>query len=160
MEIIVDNDAAIRSLMDRFATAFNAADIDSMMSCYVQDKSFIIFDVVPRKEYQGADIYRTYWMDMFSHFRDKPKIAITDLGITAGSDVGFGYSFQRVTGTDRQGTPVDRTVRVTDGYRKIGDNWLIALEHVSIPVDLRTGQADFNSRYITNNVSSNHQRSL
>jgi hypothetical protein len=30
-------------------------------------------------------------------------------------------------GTNAQGHLVDRTVRVTDGYRKIGGNWLIVL---------------------------------
>jgi hypothetical protein len=36
-------------------------------------------------------------------------------------------------------------VRVTDGYRKFGSEWLIVLEHVSVPVDLATGKADFAS---------------
>jgi hypothetical protein len=29
------------------------------------------------------------------------------------------------------------------GYRKIGNNWFIAHEHVSVPVDLQTGKANF-----------------
>jgi ketosteroid isomerase-like protein len=32
-------------------------------------------------------------------------------------------------------------VRVTAGYRKIGGNWLIAQEHISVPVDFATGKA-------------------
>jgi ketosteroid isomerase-like protein len=142
MKTVKNDQAAIRALMDRFAAAFNSGDIEAMMTNYVPDKSLVIFDVVPRKEYRGADAYRKDWVDLFSHFKGKPKIAITDLGITVDGSVGFGYSFQRVTGIDRQGHPVDRTVRVTDGYRKIGNNWLIALEHVSLPVDLKTGKAD------------------
>jgi ketosteroid isomerase-like protein len=45
-----------------------------------------------------------------------------------------------------QGHPIDRPVRVTDGYRKIAGNWLIALEHVSVPVDLATGKAVLTSK--------------
>jgi ketosteroid isomerase-like protein len=45
-------------------------------------------------------------------------------------------------GADSQGRPIDRTVRVTDGYRKIGGNWLIVLEHISVPVDLKTGKPE------------------
>ena len=37
--------------------------------------------------------------------------------------------------------PADRWVRVTDGYRKVGGKWLIALEHVSVPVDMASGKA-------------------
>lgn len=146
MKTVKDDEVAIRELMDRFAVAFNSGDIEAIMENYIPDESFVIFDLVPRKEYRGADTYREDWVDMFSHFKGKPKIIITDLGITVDGNVGFGYSFQRVTGTDKQGIPINRTVRVTDGYRKIGNNWLIALEHISVPVNLRTGKADFTSK--------------
>ena len=135
-----NDEAAIRALMDRFTAAFNTGNVDAIMNNYVPDKSFILFDVVPRKEYRGADTYRAAWEEMFTHFTGKPKIEITDLGIVVDGNTAFGYSFQHVTGTDTQGKPVDRWVRVTDGYRKIGGNWLIALEHISVPVDFRTGK--------------------
>jgi len=141
-EEVQKDEAAIRSLMDCFVKAFNAGDIDAIMKNYLPDKSFVIFDVVPRKRYHGADVYREYWEEMFSHFNGKPKIAISDLSITVDGSVGFSHSFMRVTGIDRQGQPVDRNVRVTDGYRKIENNWLIALEHISVPVDFNTGKAD------------------
>lgn len=133
----LDDEAAIQALEDRFAAAVNAGDVDAIMKNYIPDKSLVVFDVVPRAEYLGADAYRKDWVDFFTHFRGVPKIAITDLGITVDGNLGFSHSFQRVTGTDTQGHSVDRTVRVTDGYRKIDGNWLIVLEHVSVPVDLR-----------------------
>jgi ketosteroid isomerase-like protein len=40
---------------------------------------------------------------------------------------------------------VDRTVRVTDGYRKVAGEWLIVLEHISVPVNLATGKPDLAS---------------
>jgi len=141
-EPVSGEDAEIRALEDRFVAAFNAGDIDAMMQNYVRDASFVIFDVVPRKEYRGADVYRKDWEEFFSHFKGRPSITITDLGITADDSIGFSHSIQRIRGTDIQGRPVDRTVRVTDGYRKVGGKWLIALEHVSVPVDLATGKAE------------------
>jgi ketosteroid isomerase-like protein len=139
--ITSDEKAAIRELEDRFVVAFNSGDIDAIMKNYVPDESFILLDVVPRKEYRGAHTYREAWVDMFSQFRGLPKIAIEELGITVDGSVGFGYSFQRVTGINKDGEAVNRLVRVTDGYRKIDGNWLIALEHISVPVDFRTGRA-------------------
>ena len=140
MKTLKGEEAAIKALEDKFAAAFNAGDIDAMMKNYISDESLVVFDVVPRKEYLGADAYRRDWAEFFTHFKDKPKITITNLGITADGNVGFSHSFQRVTGTDMQGHPVDRTVRVTDGYRKIDGKWLIVLEHISLPVDLKTGK--------------------
>ncbi len=135
-----NDEAAIRALEDRFTAAFNAGNVDAIMKNYIPDKSLVVFDVVPRKQYLGADAYRKDWIDFFTHFKGAPKITITDLGITVDGTLGFSHSFQHVTGTDPQGHSVDRTVRVTDGYRKIGGNWLIVLEHVSVPVDLKTGK--------------------
>jgi len=141
-----DDEAAIRALEARFGAAFNAGDIDAMIKNYIPDKTLVVFDVVPRSDHFGADAYRKAWVDFFTHFRGRPKIAITDLGITVEGNLGFSHSIQHVTGTDLQGHPVDRTVRVTDGYRKIGGNWLIVLEHVSVPVDLKTGKADLTAK--------------
>jgi len=137
-----ENEAAIRTLEDRFTAAFNAGDIDAIMQNYVSDKSFVLFDVVARKEYLGANAYRKAWVEMFSRFTGRPKITISDLNITVDSNAGFGHSFMNIKGTDTQGHPVDRTVRVTAGYRKIKGNWLIAHEHISVPVDLVTGKVD------------------
>ena len=132
----VNDEAAIRALEDRFAAAFNSGDIDAIMKNYLPDESLVVFDVVPRKKYHGADTYRKNWEDFFSHFKGTPKITITDLSITADNSLGFSHSIQHVKGTDKQGHPVDRTVRVTDGYRKINGNWLIVQEHISVPADL------------------------
>lgn len=140
MKTVKDDEAAIRALEDRFVAAFNAGDIDAIMENYVPDDSLVLFDVVPRKDYLGANAYRHAWIEMFSRFEGTPKIAITDLNITVDGKVGFGHSFMQVTGTDTQGHPIDRTVRVTDGYRKIGENWLIVHEHISVPVDFSTGK--------------------
>jgi ketosteroid isomerase-like protein len=134
------DEAAIRALEDRFTAAFNAGDIDAIMKNYVQGNSLVVFDVVPRKQNRGAGNYRQNWADFFTHFKGTPKITITDLGITLDGNVGFSHSIQHIVGTDVQGHPVNRTVRVTDGYRKIGGSWLIALEHISVPVDLTTGK--------------------
>jgi ketosteroid isomerase-like protein len=136
---ISDDEAAIRALEDRFTAAFNAGDIDAIMKNYT-DKSFVLFDIVPRKEYLGAEAYRKAWIEMFSRFKGKPKIVITGLSIIVDGNVGYGHCFMRVTGTDIQGHSIDRMVRVTDGYRKIGGNWLIAHEHISVPVDFTTGK--------------------
>lgn len=141
-----EDETAIRTLEDKFAAAFNAGDVDAMMKHYIPDKTLVVFDVVPPRQHSGADAYRKAWMGFFSHFKGIPKIAITDLAITVEGNVGFSHSIQHVTGTDTRGHSIDRTVRVTDGYRKIAGNWLIVLEHISVPVDVTTGKADLASK--------------
>jgi uncharacterized protein (TIGR02246 family) len=141
-----DDEAEIRALEGSFAAAFNAGDINAMMTHYVPDTSLVVFDVVPPRQHLGAAAYRKAWVAFFAVFEGIPKISITDLGITVDGNLGFSHSIQHVTGTDKQGRSIDRTVRVTDGYRKIDGKWLIALEHVSVPVDLATGKPDLSSK--------------
>jgi ketosteroid isomerase-like protein len=146
MKTVVDDETAIRDLEEKFAAAVNAGDLDGIMKNYIADKSLVVFDVVPRKEYRGADAYRADWADFFSHYKGLPTFSIIDLNVTVEGNLAFSYSFTRITGTDAQGHAVDRTVRVTAGYRKINENWLKVLEHISVPVDLKTGKAQFNAK--------------
>jgi len=45
-----------------------------------------------------------------------------------------------------KGAPLDMTLRATDGYTKKDGKWLIAHEHLSVPVDLATGKGDLSSK--------------
>jgi ketosteroid isomerase-like protein len=141
-----DDEAAIRALEDRIAAAASAGDVNAIMKSYVPDQSLVVFDVVPPRQYLGADAYRKDWVEFLASFKSPPKFDISDLAITTEGNLGFSHSIQRVRGTDTKGQPLDLTVRVTDGYRKIGGNWLIVLEHVSVPVDLETGKPDLSSK--------------
>jgi uncharacterized protein (TIGR02246 family) len=140
------DEAAIKALEARFTSAFNAKDVNAIMKIYVPNESLVVFDVVPPRQYVGAKAYRKDWEDFFASFKGPAKIELTDVSITADTTLGFGHSIQHVTGTDTKGKPIDLTVRVTDGYRKINGNWLIVHEHVSIPVDLDTLKPDPSSK--------------
>ena len=61
-------------------------------------------------------------------------------------NLGYGHGILRTTGPDKDGKPLDLTVRVTDVYKKINGKWLVVHEHVSWPVDLETGKADLSSK--------------
>jgi len=61
-----NGEVAIRELAKRFAAAFNAGDVDAMMKNYIPGDTLVVFDVVPRKEYRGADNYRNNWVDFLS----------------------------------------------------------------------------------------------
>ena len=140
------DEGAIRTLESRFAAAVNAKDIDAIMKVYVPDESLLVFDVVPPRQYAGAKAYRKDWEGFLALFNGSPKFEITDLNVVAVGPLGYGHSIQRVSGTDAKGQPIDLTVRVTDVYRKVKGNWLVAHEHVSVPVDLDTGKPDLASK--------------
>jgi hypothetical protein len=67
-------------------------------------------------------------------FKTPPKFDISDLSLTVDSNVGFGHSIQHLVGTNTQGRPIDLTVRVTNGYRKIDGNWLTSIHMSRCPL--------------------------
>ena len=140
------DEASVRALESRFAAAVNAKDVGAIMKVYVPNESFVVFDVVPPRQYVGAKAYAKDWTDFLGMFKGPLKFEISDLSVTVGRTMGFGHSIQRVTGTDTKGQQIDLTVRVTDVYRKINGNWLVVHEHVSVPVDLDTGKPDLSSK--------------
>jgi uncharacterized protein (TIGR02246 family) len=140
------DEAAIRALQSRFVAAFNAKDVDAIMKVYVPGKSLVVFDVVPPRQYVGADAYRKDWEGLFATFKGPVKFELADLHVAADGTLGYSHSIQHVSGTDTKDQPIDLTVRVTDVYRKINHKWLIVHEHVSVPVDLDTGKPDLASK--------------
>lgn len=139
-----DAKADIKALEDRFAAAVMAGDVDAIMKVYAPE--IFVFDVVPPRQYVGAAAYRKDWQEFVAMFNGPITLEISDLDIAAGDDLAYSHSIQHVAGSDKKGNKIDLTVRVTDVYKKTGDNWLVVHEHVSVPVDLDTGKPDLASK--------------
>ena len=139
--------ADIKALEDKFMAAWKAKDVNAIMSCYVPDDSLLVFDVVPPRQYSGAAAYRKDWEETVAMFPGPLDAAISDVDVTVGGgDVAFGHSVQHFSGTMKDGKKFEATVRVTDGYKRVNGQWLIAHEHVSVPVDFPSGKSDLMSK--------------
>ena len=137
----------IRALEDRFAAAFRAKDVETIMKGYAPGGDLFVFDVIPPRQYIGFDAYKKDWEDFFAAFPGPvAQFELTDLSVTSDGKLAYGHSIQHVIMTKKDGSKADFTVRVTDCYRKIRGKWLIAHEHVSVPVDLLTGKPDLASK--------------
>jgi ketosteroid isomerase-like protein len=139
--------ADIKALEERYMKAVGAKDLNGIMAAYVPDNGLFVFDVVPPRQYVGAEAYRKDWEETLGMVPGPVDAGMSDLDVTAtGGDLAWSHSIQHFSGTLKDGKKLDMNVRVTDGYKKINGQWLIALEHVSLPVDLATGKADFASK--------------
>jgi len=140
------DEAKIRALEAQFVAAFNAKNVDAIMKVYVPGNGLVVFDVIPPRQFVGAQAYRKDWEGLFAMFKGPLKFELSDLAVSVDHSLAYGHSIQHLTGTDTGDHPIDLTVRVTDVYRKTNGQWLIEHEHVSIPVDLSTGKPDFASK--------------
>jgi uncharacterized protein (TIGR02246 family) len=140
------DEQAIRALEDRFGAAFRAKDLDAIMKLYVPGGELFVFDVDPPRQHVGWEDYKKDWHDFLAGLKGPVQFDLSEFSVTTDGKLAYGHSIQHVTGTMQDGSPFDFTVRVTDDYRKIDGKWLIAQEHVSVPVDLTTGKGDLMSK--------------
>jgi uncharacterized protein (TIGR02246 family) len=137
---------AIEALEKRYIDAFNARDVNAIMSCYAPGKSLFVFDAVPPREYPSWDAYKKDWEGLFAGYPGPLSNAISEQSITVVGTVAYGHNIQTGYFTRKNGSRVDVAVRVTDVYRKIKGKWLIVHEHNSFPVDIDSGKADLLSK--------------
>jgi ketosteroid isomerase-like protein len=135
--------AQIRALEARFADAARAKDVDRVMRAYAPGVK--VFDVSPPREYDGIDAYRADWGAFLSGVAGPLSFTLSDLNVEAEGSLAWSTSIQSLGWNDPKGASHNLTVRVTDVYRKRGGAWRIVHEHVSVPVDLMSGQGDLAS---------------
>ena len=117
-------------------------DLERVMSFYAPD--IVSFDIVPPLQHVGAGAKRKNWVDAFSVYQRPLGYEIRDLTITASDDVACGHSLNRISGALKTGRAIDFWLRWTTCFRKIDGTWIIAHDHVSVPLDLESGRALLN----------------
>lgn len=125
-----DDEARVRAVMDGWAKAIAAKDIDAVMSHYAAD--IVTFDLAPPLQTTGPEALKKSLEAWFPTFRGPVGYEIRDLRVTTGDDVAF-RSLNRICGTRSDGTETDVWVRATVGLRKISGKWLIVHAHESVP---------------------------
>jgi uncharacterized protein (TIGR02246 family) len=132
-------EAQIRALIDDQAEAIRAKDVDRSLSHHAPD--VLLFDVVNPLRYVGVDAVRKRLVAWFSSLRGPIGYELRDLSISAGDDVAYSHSLNRVSATTTEGRKLDMWWRATVGYRKIDGAWRVTHEHASVPFDPASGQA-------------------
>jgi len=141
-----DAQGVIRTLEAILATAVRAKDIDQIMSKYTVSDALVVFDVSPPRQYTGWQACKDHWQSFLAICKDAPTLKISELEIYGGAGFAYSHSIEHFACTNQQGKKLDLIFRVTRGYANFRGEWLIAHEHVSVPVDLTTGQADLQSK--------------
>jgi uncharacterized protein (TIGR02246 family) len=133
------NEAEIRELTEGLARAIRTKDLDGVMSVYSPE--LVAFDIVPPLQYVGANEFKKPWQELFELYQAPIQYEVHDLRVTAGEDVAFSHSLNRISGTLKSGHKTDLWLRFTACYRKTGGRWQIVHLQASVPADLATGRA-------------------
>jgi uncharacterized protein (TIGR02246 family) len=128
----MDDEAAIRELITRWATAVHAEDLEGVLADH--DPNIVMFDVPPPYEgLRGIDAYRDSWPPFFEWQRQGAVFDIVELDVTAGDDVAFAWALLRCGKPEDFEADPDNRLRLTIGLRKKNGRWIVMHEHHSFP---------------------------
>ena len=127
-----DDEADIRQLVERWATAVHAGDLETVLADHAGD--VVMFDVPPPHDgVRGIDSYRETWPPFFDWQRSGGSFEITELDVTAGDDVAFARALLRCGTPEELQEHPEHRLRLTIGLRKVDGRWLVTHEHHSFP---------------------------
>jgi ketosteroid isomerase-like protein len=108
------------------------------MSLYSPDT--IYFDVVPPLVFVGSAAVRRNFVRWFAEYQGEIGLETRDLHIVANADVAFAHMLHRDSGTMKNGQERAIWVRSTVCCQRSNHTWLITHEHISLPIDFKTGK--------------------
>jgi uncharacterized protein (TIGR02246 family) len=130
MADVVDDEAQIRELIESWAAAVHAGDMDTVLADHAAD--IVMFDVPPPEDgARGIDAYTATWPPFFDFQRSGATFEIVELDITSGADVGYAWALLRCGAEQELRDHPDRRLRLTIGLRKQDGRWIVAHEHHS-----------------------------
>jgi len=125
------DEAQIRRLIDGWAEALRAKDIDGIVSRLAPD--VLLYDLFPPLAYRGVEAYRALLEQIFPQCAGPMIYEEHDLRITASGDVAFSTSLTRCGGAGADGKVTTMWTRHTVCYGKRNGKWLVVHEHMSVP---------------------------
>ena len=126
----MDDATRVRTLIERWATAVHAGDLDAVLADHAAD--IVMFDVPPPEDgVRGIEAYRATWPPFFQWQRQGASFEIVSLDVTAGDDVAFAHALLRCGTPEELKQDPARRLRLTIGLRKQGGRWAVTHEHHS-----------------------------
>ena len=129
------DEVEIRQAVEAKAAALSSGDVKALLAYYAAE--VVEFSLAPplRQLTDAQDpepIER--WL---AGFVGAPRREVTRLEITAGADVAFATSIDRLSAIPRGMTEAFTLwFRVTLGLRKVDGRWLVTHEHESVPFEM------------------------
>jgi uncharacterized protein (TIGR02246 family) len=126
-----EDDAAVRKVIESWTAAVRRRDLQGILQNHSPE--IIMFDVPPPFQSRGIEAYEKTWDQFFSWSSDPIPFNITEMNVTAGTDVAFVVATMHCAEPGPNGEHIGLDFRLTVGMRKIDSQWTITHEHHSVP---------------------------
>lgn len=134
-----DDTAQIRDLLEIWAAALRAKDVDAIMATHASD--VVAFDCHGPLRMKGEDAFRRHLEACLPCVQGPMIFEMHDLDITAQGDLGFCHYLARCGATGPDGTEHRSWFRGTACFRRTRGAWAIVHAHFSAPFDPPSGRA-------------------
>jgi ketosteroid isomerase-like protein len=135
----------VLALLKRRVDACRAKDIDRLMALY--SPHIVYFDVVPPLKFVGTDAVKRNFLRWFGEYAGPIGLETYGLEIAVSEGVAFAHMFHLDKGNthlEERGNKAGMWVRSTACCQRSNHGWLITHEHISLPIDFRTGNVVMN----------------
>jgi uncharacterized protein (TIGR02246 family) len=130
---MADDEQQIRTLIERWAEAVHAGDMDTVLADHAED--IVMFDVPPPYEgVRGIDAYRESWPPFFEWQARGGSFEIVSLDVVADDRVAYAHALLRCGTAEELAKVPENRLRLTIGLRKEDGRWVVAHEHHSYPL--------------------------
>jgi uncharacterized protein (TIGR02246 family) len=131
-EVPVPDEAAITTLIQRWAEAVHTGDLAAVLADHSPD--IVMFDVPPPDDgVRGLSAYSETWPPFFDWQRSGASFEIVELTVTAGTHVAFAHALARCGTRDELAQHPEHRLRLTIGLQKLNGRWMVTHEHHSFP---------------------------
>jgi ketosteroid isomerase-like protein len=138
-DAMASTESELRALLDSRVEACRVKDIDRLMSLY--SPNIVYFDVVPPLHFIGSDAVRGNFVRWFNEYEGPIGLETHALNIATSGDAAFAHMLHLDKGNANLSEQSRREfwLRSTVCCKRSNNKWLITHEHISLPVDFRSG---------------------
>jgi uncharacterized protein (TIGR02246 family) len=124
--------AEIEALDNKFITAFNKEDVETIVTLYAKDATAMLPG--PELWVSGTDAIRKAFMDFFADC-DSPNLTIHHTQYKVSGNLGYGIGLFDLAYKDaKTGTMMTSKGRACSVFEKRDGKWVYVVDHASIPM--------------------------
>jgi ketosteroid isomerase-like protein len=127
--------AAIKAIEDYIQTE---TDMDKLIGIYAPDA--LVLDIYSPGIYRGRDQIKAGFAPQVAMVKIM-KHQMTEMNVATNGRFACAAMQIHFDTTLKNGTPFKMSVREIDAFKKIDGKWQIIQQHVSLPIDAKTGMA-------------------
>lgn len=132
------DEAEIRRLIAEWSAALEAKDVDALTANYTPES--VLYDAIPPYKTVGKDAIRESWSNCLPYFPETFKSEHRDITIHVSGDLAVVHGLHHFIPTPADHPCGQNWMRVTVAFRRIGGQWKVVHEHVSVPFNPMNNQ--------------------